>query len=142
VRTSDLTTDRIFVDSSAYAASVLKSDGNHLAARSILIALSSARRQLLTTNLIAAETHALVLGRSGRLLARQTLAGIDRSFVFVRVSEADEVAGRAILDRHADKDCSLTDAISFAVMDRLGLRAAFAFDRHFAQYGIDVLTPE
>ena len=52
------------------------------------------------------------------------------------------MAGRAILDRYADKDFSLTDAINFAVMDRLRLRTAFAFDRHFAQYGLDVLTAE
>jgi hypothetical protein len=27
------------------------------------------------------------------------------------------------------------------VMDRLGIRTAFTFDRNFAQYGLDVLRP-
>jgi predicted nucleic acid-binding protein len=36
----------------------------------------------------------------------------------------------------------MTDAISFAVMERLHITRVFAFDRHFAQYGFTVLVPE
>ena len=142
MRVSDVHVRRVFVDTSALAAIALVRDGDHASARSILSVLGASRRQLLTTNLIAAETHALVLARADRRLARRVLAQIDGAFEIARVTEADEIAGRAILDRYADKDFSLTDAISFAVMDRLRLRAAFAFDRHFAQYGLDVLTVE
>lgn len=35
-----------------------------------------------------------------------------------------------------------TDAISFVVMERLGITRAFTFDRHFEQYGFTVLTPD
>ncbi len=37
--------------------------------------------------------------------------------------------------RHHDKDYSLTDCISFVVMQKLGIRTAFAFDPHFVQAG-------
>ncbi len=40
------------------------------------------------------------------------------------------------------KDFSLTDATSFALMERLGVRFAFTFDRNFAQYGLTALAPE
>jgi predicted nucleic acid-binding protein len=33
----------------------------------------------------------------------------------------------------------MCDAVSFAVMERLGISAAFTFDAHFAQYGWSVL---
>ena len=36
----------------------------------------------------------------------------------------------------------MTDAISFAVMERLHITRAFTFDRHFAQYGFTVLSPD
>ena len=53
----------------------------------------------------------------------------------VRVSMRDERRARAIVAQYSDKDFSLTDAMSFAVMERLGIGAAFTLDDHFAQYG-------
>lgn len=130
------------MDSSAFAAFFLDREARHRDA--LAIAATVARRGLLqvTTNTVAIETHALILSRAGRVAAREALREIDTTIALVRVTESDENAGRVILDRYADKDFLLTDAISFALMDRLRLRTAFAFDRHFAQYGLDVLTAE
>lgn len=47
----------------------------------------------------------------------------------------DEDAAKAIIFGQADKDYSFTDALSFIAMERLHIREAFAFDRHFTQYG-------
>ena len=135
-------TSRFFVDTSAIVALFVDREEHHLQARQVLQELGTLGTVLLTTNLVAAETHAFVLSRAGRTTARTALRRVDAQFEILRVTEGDEQAGRAILDRYADKDFSLTDAISFAVMDRLKLRTAFAFDRHFAQYGLDVLTAE
>jgi predicted nucleic acid-binding protein len=41
----------------------------------------------------------------------------------------------AILRSHDDKTYSYCDALSFAVMERLGISEAIAFDRHFREYG-------
>jgi hypothetical protein len=50
---------------------------------------------------------------------------------------------REILARYADKDFSLCNALSFAVMEARGVRRAFSFDRHFRQYGrFEVLGAE
>jgi len=60
----------------------------------------------------------------------------------VRARAADEVRARHIIYQYDDKAFSMTDAISFAVMERLHITRAFTFDRHFAQYGFTVLTPD
>lgn len=101
------------------------------------------RWRLETSNYVLAETHALLLNRRNRDIAVQFLRATDRGTVKVwRVSEPDELRAREIIERYDDKAFTLTDATSFAVMERLGLRYAFTFDRHFAQFGFSLLTPE
>jgi predicted nucleic acid-binding protein len=126
----------VFVDTSAFAALASIVDQDHDAAKAIQARLVRERLPLVTTNWILAETHALLLGRVGRHRALRVLLTIDRSDIaIVRVSENDELQARHILERYDDKDFSLTDATSFALMERLGMTRAFTFDRHFAQYG-------
>jgi predicted nucleic acid-binding protein len=40
-----------------------------------------------------------------------------------------------LVREHQDKAYSLCDALSFVVMERLGIYEAIAFDRHFREYG-------
>jgi predicted nucleic acid-binding protein len=99
--------------------------------------------QLHTTNFVVAETHALILARAGRDAALRALHRIDQSAqITIRIEEPDERRARAILERYHDKSFSLTDATSFVVMDRLGINQAFTFDRHFLQYGFEVVGLE
>jgi predicted nucleic acid-binding protein len=85
------------------------------------------------TNYVQVETHALLLRRLGRALAREWLLGA--ALPVVRATQVEEERAREIVARHADKDWSLCDAISFAVMDSRRVGSAFSFDRHFSQYG-------
>jgi predicted nucleic acid-binding protein len=80
-----------------------------------------------------AETHALLLSRLGADMARTWLTR--NSWAIERVTDADEARARSVIVRYADTTFSYTDATSFAVMERRGLRTAFAFDPHFRQYG-------
>ncbi len=87
-----------------------------------------------------AETRALLLSRAGRQVAATILAGIDRDDItIIRVSEADEQRAREIIYQYDDKDFSLTDATSFAMMERLHI--AHAFDHHFTRFGVTILGP-
>ena len=87
------------------------------------------------------ETHALCLTRVGRRIARAVLESIEASSTtIVRVAARDERRARELLRRYDDKDFSLTDCTSFAVMERLRIPQAFTFDCNFAQYGFPPLS--
>jgi predicted nucleic acid-binding protein len=127
----------------AFYALIDRRDAEHSTADVIRHRPTRERWRLFTTNLVIAETHALSLSRLGRVIAGRVLSEIEASDTsIVRVTAADERRGRAVLAQYQDKDFSLTDAISFAVMDRLGIRSAFAFDEDFAQYGFAVLQAD
>ncbi len=49
--------------------------------------------------------------------------------------------GLDIFSRRSDKDWSLTDCISFLVMEDYGLKEAATLDHHFIQAGFNVLIP-
>ena len=66
-----------------------------------------------------------------RIIARERVVGA--SVLVAR--------GQQIIFQYSDKDFSLTDATSFAVMERLRIGTAFSYDRHFAQYGFALLRP-
>ena len=96
-----------------------------------------------TTNVLLIESHALILSVLGRDRASQFLRDMEESnTVVIRARAADEERAKQILFQYTDKDFSFADAISFTVMERLGIRLAFTFDRDFAQYGLTALPQQ
>ena len=130
---------RVLVDTSAVYALLDQSDACHRAAKDSLEHLKKARSEPLLTNFIVAECHALSLARLGAALARKWL--LSNVWAVERITADDEGVAREIIRKYTDKTFSYTDATSFAVMDRLGIRTAFAFDPHFRQYGLQVIGP-
>lgn len=51
----------------------------------------------------------------------------------------DEERAVDIICSHEDKTFSYTDATTFAVAERLEIRRALAFDRHFVQFGLPLV---
>ena len=134
---------RVLLDSSGYLALVNANDTHHLEARTAWARLTEERWHTFTTNFVLAETHALFLARLGRRSASAFLRQFDHSTAtLVRVSARDEDRARAIVFQYDDKDFSLTDASSFAVMERLRIGAAFGFDRNFVQFGFPLIGPD
>ena len=69
----------VFVDSSAFFASLVRNDRQHLEARAIMERCRRERLGLLTSNFIRAETHALLLNKVGYSAGRDFLRQ-DRNF--------------------------------------------------------------
>lgn len=128
----------VFVDTSGIVAAMNAKDKHHEEAKKIFYRLAEEGCTLVITNYVRAETHALLLFRAGREIALRFLE--EKPGVTEWVEPEDEEKAIAILRRFKDKDFSLTDATSFAVMERLGTNLAVSFDRHFRQYGFQTLT--
>jgi len=128
---------RVLVDSSAALALLNRRDQWHLAAGAALKQLVDRQAVLIMTNFLLAETHALLLTRMGRAIAREWLLTFDWNLL--SVNSADQELAIKIIGHYRDKDFSLTDATSFAVMQRYNIKTAFTFDRHFKQYGLTVI---
>lgn len=124
----------VLVDSGAVLALLNRNDRWHSQAVAVLQELTADKAILAMTNFLVAETHALVLARLGRELAREWLLTFDWNVL--RVSPEDERHARSIIENYRDKDFSFTDATSFALMQRYGIKVAFTFDRHFRQFGL------
>ena len=127
---------QVLVDTSAIYALVDRDDTYHRKALTTLRSLSRRRLTPLLTNFLIAECHALLLSRLGAQTARVWLS--NQVWPVERVSLQDEE--KAIIQRYSDKTFSYTDATSFAVMERLSIGEAFAFDPHFSQYGLRLLV--
>ena len=131
--------DLVFVDSSAWFATVDRHDPNRTQAVQFL----STKPRLITTDFVVDETVTLVRYKLGHGLAVElgdklwnaTLARL------VHVSPEDESRAWLLFRRFRDKRFSFTDCSSFVVMQRLGLTYAFAFDDDFSQVGRFVRVP-
>ena len=133
----------IFVDTSAHYALVDKNDPAHKSAREFLEYQSEGEIALVTSNFIISETYTLIMGRLGCRVAISYIEAIKKDeqeglYSVERVSLEDEKNAWDILIIHEQK-YSYVDATSFALMKRLGLSAAFAFDKHFKVYGFNAM---
>ncbi len=128
---------RVLVDTSAVYALLDRDDANHAAARAHLERLRKLRTEPWLTNFVLAESHALLLARLGHKIARRWLVG--NVWPVERVTAEDEERAQEIIRRHEDHTYSYVDATSFAVMERLRIRRALAFDQHFRHFGFELM---
>jgi predicted nucleic acid-binding protein len=131
----------LFVDTSFLAAYALGRDVRHAEAQRL--ADAHLIRPLLTTNLILGEAWTLL---RHRLLHRQTVDFLDRvralpSLRLDHVSADLEAEAWLWLRRHDERPYSFVDATSFALMRKLRITEALAFDRDFAAAGFTELRP-
>jgi uncharacterized protein len=103
----------------------------------VLRSLIRNHRRLVTTNLVVAETHALLLRRVGRAAALTFVQTVSEppNVVVRSTRELEEAAERDWLARYDNQDFSFADAVSFAVMTERGIREALALDHHFVVAG-------
>jgi predicted nucleic acid-binding protein len=131
----------LFVDTSAWFPLVLRRHPQHAALTMALRRRVARGERVVTTNLVLAETHALLLCRGHRAAALTFVAAV-REPPNVVVSSSPALEAEAIagwLERFDDQDFSMTDAVSFAVMYARRIERALTLDRHFAIAGFEMV---
>ena len=129
-----------FVDTSFWIGLHYRRDARHAAAIEIWRNLSE---PLVTTNHVVGETWTFLRRRTGHPQAVRFVeaAAASSGLAIHRVDEAEEVEAWEWLRRHDEREYSFVDATSFAVMRRLRLSEALAFDGDFAAAGFVEVRP-
>ncbi|MGQ0486190.1 MAG: type II toxin-antitoxin system VapC family toxin [Hyphomicrobiales bacterium] len=121
----------VFVDTSVWYAAVDRADAGNKRAKAIL----SGAAGLLTSSFVLLETWLLVRNRLHWRAAEEFFSAILSGAAFLEpVTAQDLEMARQIGLRHSDQQFSITDRTSFAMMERLGIGTAAAFDNDFAIY--------
>ena len=127
----------VFLDTGFLVALHFRADQHNRAAQAEWARLKASRPQIVTSSLVLVEVLNFFVARGRHDMAvavgRELLEGAD-----VRLVQVDAAllrAGFDYLSRRPDKRYSLTDCVSFVLMQQLGLTEALAFDAHFAQAG-------
>lgn len=134
---ADVPPGPVFVDSGGWIALAHARDRHHEDADRLFHLAAARRLALITTNLVVAEVHRLLLFRAGPRVASTVLDRIDGSGLLgvEFATAAHHVAARTWLARLADQAVTYTDAVSFAVMQSRRCRAVLGFDHHFISAG-------
>lgn len=124
----------VLVDTGAWYALADTSDGHHKAARAFY-AQRAGSAAFVTTDLVLAETLALLSAHLGRPAGVTFWGTLRETKIPVLTPEpADLEAAWHITQAYDDQAFSFVDCATFAMMERLGIDDAFAFDAHFLVY--------
>ncbi|MBC8265279.1 MAG: type II toxin-antitoxin system VapC family toxin [Anaerolineales bacterium] len=136
---------KVFVDTAAWIALINISDDLHVPAQQVMSALRQQKVRLVTTKFALLEVADAL---SAPVIRSQTAAFVDGLWCLsvLRIIPASHellAEGWGLYKQRLDKEWSLTDCISFAVMTRERITQAFTSDHHFEQAGfVKLLSSE
>lgn len=128
----------MFADTGYFIALLNPFDNLH--ARTLLWS-RAVRERVCTTDYVLLETVNYFSKPADRSAVHNLLRRLnaDTGYEIIPASSQLFEAGLQLHAARADKEWSLTDCISFAVMSERGLTRALAYDHHFEQAGFEPL---
>lgn len=131
---------QLFLDTNFVVALNAVDDQSHTLAVDGWAAVLSSRSSLVTTTFVLDETVTFLNSRGLHRLAVEVGTQLLQSsaILMVHVDPTLLSQGWSYFTRHADKRYSLTDCISFTVMQQRKMREALTFDQHFTQAGFEI----
>jgi predicted nucleic acid-binding protein len=129
---------RVFIDTSAAYALLVASDANHEKASKTFRRLADQKAALTTTSYVLLETYALIGRRMGLAAVKSFRENMQPLLEVIWVNQRLHEKGLDFLLERGMESLSLVDAVSFQAIRDRNIDEVFAFDRHFAQEGLDL----
>jgi predicted nucleic acid-binding protein len=129
-----------YADTSAFIAFFDRADSYH----PFFSRLFADPPAMITTTLVAAETHGWFLRRYDRTRALQFLAFLDdlRPLRLVAVGTDEHSGGLTMLRKFSDQDLTLTDAVGLYVMKSRRIGSCWSTDFHLGLTGVPLVVNE
>ncbi len=135
-------TSTVFVDTSGWLAAINTRDSYYHNVVKTYNDLVAKRTSFVTSNLVVAEMHILIVRERGAAAGCALLDAIYTDPLYRVVSVDRELESEATdrwLRRFADQRFSLADAVSFEIMRRERIGEVLALDKHFEVAGYRLL---
>lgn len=129
----------VYADTSAFYAMFDAADANHERAARSWSELVRNRNRALTSNYVIVENCALLERRLGMSAVRRFVDDVVPALSVTWVDEPLHDSGLNATLAAGKNGPSLVDCVSFAIIRRLSVAKAFAFDKHFIDQGIPCL---
>ena len=131
----------LFLDASYLIALAVPADEHHAKANQLLDSTVAASRLLVTTQAVLFEVGDALSRPRHRAAAVKLLKALesDPKVEIVHIEAGLHARALELFERRADKDWSLTDCLSFVVMQEHELTEALTTDEHFEQAGFTAL---
>ena len=130
-----MTPSGVFVDASAWVAFFNRRDANQVEARETMARLLRTGAPLVTSTWTTYEAISIVRSKLGYGRARRLwqMANDRRIVMMIRIDPGIESGALKLFWRYRDKEWGVVDCASLVIMERVGCKAAFAYDRHFVE---------
>lgn len=129
---------RLFIDTSAFFAIMIKSDRNHKIAMEIFKKIPAYYNSI-TSEPVLSETLTLLKRKFGIHIAGEfgdiIIQSPNLDILYVDAYIFNK--GMEILKKYWDQDFSFTDCLSFALLKKENIDKVFGFDKHFSYMGFD-----
>lgn len=132
----------VFVDTSGWLAAINTRDSHYHSVVTAYDELVAKRTSFVTSNLVVAEMHILIVRDRGAAAGCALLDAIYTDPLYRVIAVDRDLESEATdrwLRRFADQKFSLADAVSFEIMRRERIGEALALDHHFEVAGYALL---
>lgn len=130
-----MTPTSVFIDASAWVAFFNRRDDHQTEARETMARLLRSGTALATSTWTTYEAITIVRSKLGYGRARRLwqMANNRRIVTMIRVDPGIESAALKLFWRYRDKEWGVVDCASLVIIERIGCKTVFGYDRHFVE---------